>query len=65
MKTNLEKLNKLEINAVHFLNEINSMNQENELVNELRCLKFSRIDLEPETENLEQENYENLAKLSF
>ena len=50
---------------MHFLNEINSMNQENELVNELRCLKFSRIDLEPETENLEQENYENLAELSF
>ena len=41
------------------------MNQGNELVNELWCLNISRIDLEHETENLEQENDENLAELSF
>ena len=66
LKENWEKLDNSHLTAIQFLHEINNMKYQDELINENWSLNFSRIDLEPEEEDLEEEQFqEHEAELSF
>ena len=66
LKENWEKLDNSHLTAIQFLHEMNNMKYQDELINENWSLNFSRIDLEPEEEDLEEEQFqEHIAELSF
>ena len=66
LKRNWEKIDKSEITAIQFLHEMNNMKHGDELINESWSLNFSRVDLEPEEEDLEEQQFqEHEAELSF
>ena len=66
MKENWEKLDKSNLTAIQFLHEINNMKYGDDLINESWSLNFSRVDLEPEEEDLEEQQFqEHKAELSF
>ena len=63
---NWQKLDNSHLTAIQFLHEMNNMKYQDELINENWSLNFSRIDLEPEEEDLEEEQFEeHIAELSF
>ena len=65
LKRNWEKIDKSEITAIQFLHEMNNMKYGDELINESWSLNFSRVDLEPEEEDEEEQPFqEHEAELS-
>ena len=65
LKENWEKLDKSHLTAIQFLHEINNMKYGDDLINESWSLNFSRVDLEPEEEDLEEQPFqEHEAELS-
>ena len=65
LKENWEKLDKSHLTAIQFLHEINNMKYGDDLINESWSLNFSRVDLEPEEEDEEEQPFqEHEAELS-
>ena len=65
LELNWQKLDNSQLTAIQFLHEMNHMKCTDDLINESWSLNFSRIDLQPEEEDLEEEPFEeHIAELS-